>query len=894
MKVKSLLQDCPKRADLYAKGLAKNKRGFVLEGTIIPGICRLFRERADMEEVKNFIDEQTASYKEGWFDMEAQLTVFRELDHFALWRFAQWWHKDIVPFLKDVRCHVKVEYSKGDLESTIPLIFMDENGRVEAFLIRQKNHDGRSGVSRRCPMDQDLEALLALWYLASNGCGKADLSTVYLFTDKDMAGEGGAFLIEEGRPKAQVNLQRYRYSELREKDGTLSLPKIEAAVSLALDIIEKNAKPPYCAECVFNSLCRITPFSPVYVESMMKEAQEGKVYALPEFNEAQKEAVRCVNGPVALLCGPGSGKTSVMVGRAEYMINGCGISPDQMLMTSVTNQGVIEMRTRLETLLRDGSQLPEISTINALGYEILMSKASYLGYEPRLATQEELMHMAFGILSKLPPIAGLSYAKVYGMHGVVNRFLNICEAVHKRGFEAVENDSFYAKLDKDAFRRAYDEFEAATESLITFDDQVALCVQLFKEHPNVLRGYQMHYKYIMVDEYQDITDDAAEFIRLLAGDDPNLCVAGDDDQSIYGFSGGTNRHLVGFGETYPQARVVILNDNYRSTRQIVGDALRIIDRSTEKRIKKDLIAHADGPAPAVIPEASVIDVASIIKKEHEAGVPYSQIAVLSRKNDSIEQLPAVLKCPSQIVKAYTSTDPVCGILHDVYQMYFDGVSDPAMYHLIATFDREAADRLDVKDGGVVDAVCKAVGHTDFSDAGYFRSLKDASDPVVMTAKFLASCFRILSVDTTSMATIRQILAGLGLSDHLIASELSEAVAKDKMLSDNRRMGEYLDDMVRFTQGGRLDTGVADAVQLATAHDAKGAEWEVVIIWKTEDFSINIRGRRVPSEEETAEYEEQRRLLYVAMTRAKKRLYMLQSKPANGMSFIEEISALRGA
>ena len=894
MRIKEFLQDCPKKAAFYHKGLAKNRRGFTIESRIIPGLCRLFKQKAGLDELEKFIKDEVSAYSAAWFDMEAQLTAMQELDRFVFGRLAGWYAQDVAPSVRDGRCWVPVKYEKRDLETKIPLLVQYENGRVEAFLIRKKNYGDFSAYSRKSPMDQDIEALLVLYYLATSGLATADLSTIYLYTKKDLSGELGGFVAEVGKPSAKANLQRYRYSELRDKDGNLLPEKIEEQIELAIDVREKTPKKPYCPECQFATLCHVTQFSPVYVEST-KQSEKAVSGKLPQFTGAQKEAINYAKGQLVLLSCPGSGKTATIVGRAVHMIKDLGISAHQILIVAYTNETANELKARFKKLIPDASMQPEISTVNALGYDILLAKAQYLEYEPQVANDQKMMHVAYDVLSKRKPIGGLSYATVFGQNGVVSKFLSMYSTVRVKGFEAIEEDTqHYENLDKEAFRAACEAYEEAMRGLITFDEQVSLCTKLLKDNPGVLKGYRLRYKYIMVDEYQDMTPEMDEFIKTLAGegDQANLCVAGDEDQSIYGFTGADNEYILNFQEAYPNAKVIVLKDNFRSSQEICDSASRIINESGEERVKKDIVAHMRGEPPFIYPRAATVDVESIIQREHEVnGVPYSQIAVIARRNDSLEDLDKELKCPTQIVKAYACTDPVAQILRDVYCMYYKGITNEEMYHLLAVFNRDAAENLDTDGGSVVEAVCRIVGTTDFKDAAYFERLPETDDPVITVASFLSVCFQVLDAGMSSMATVRQILEGLGIADHVILEELSDAVKKDETLKDNREMATYLDDMVLFSQGGRLNTATADAVQLVTAHDSKGSEWDVVILWRAENFSVNIRGKRSPTEKELGEYEEMRRLLYVAMTRPRLRLYILQDKPASGLSFIEDILAL---
>lgn len=872
---------CEKKESLIRKGLLRNQQPRVFMSNVHKLIDLLVNSKTTTEEIMKSVDKWIADYDPAWYQLEAQLPAMQEQDRFLYERFVNWWMRDVRPLAKSFKRYVRWE--AFGRKGTIDCMCQYTDGRVEAFLIRRKNFEQVSARSRKNPMEFDMDAIGALCFLAKNGCEKGDVTLVFLEGDA----RNPAFVVEDGQPKSNANVMRYRYLEFRNPDGSLSLEKLEKGYRVAEDALEKNAEPPYCAACSLYDMCKVKVFSEEYLQSTLTEKNAANShYKLPTFTPIQKQAVAATEGPVILSCGPGSGKTAVLVGRTLHLLKN-GVSPTAILLVTFTNKAAGELKERIASYLSDGGQLPIVSTLNALGYDILLRNAESLGFEPKVATDMEKMQIAMQVLSEMPPIRGLNYDRLSGRGGLIARFVEMCEQYHLDA-ERFENDPQRADIDLKAFAEAYERFSEATQNFITFDDQIQMCLKLFEDHPNILQRYQRQFEYIMVDEFQDVSGDCAKFVYLLAAKNRNLCVVGDDDQSIYAFNGGSNRYLLAFVREWG-AKQIVIDENFRSTQEILSMADAVISKSTEERIAKKLTASRKGTHPIFQEGCTLLDLNSTIRQLQSKGLALNEIAIIARTNDALESLHQALEVPTQIAKAYSCADPIYGILRDIYSMYYHGLSAQLLYHMAVTIAPDQAFELPIDQGEnfltAMDRYCGGI-----LDKNHVLELDGSEDPLITCVQVLYRSFWILDAGTTSISAIRRILGLMGLESHIILQDISEAVEKKAALQENAEMEKYLSSVLMFAQTSRMETKEADAVQLVTAHDSKGLEWRAVIIWEVESFRVHSRSRTYKESDYTL-FSEYRRLLYVAMTRAKEYLYFMQTKPATGLNFIGELRSL---
>ena len=351
-----------------------------------------------------------------------------------------------------------------------------------------------------------------------------------------------------------------------------------------------------------------------------------------ELNDRQLEAVEATDGPVLILAGAGSGKTRVLTYRTSYLINEKGIKPWNIIALTFTNKAAKEMKQRISGMSDEGGEV-WVSTFHSTCLKIMFRHAEKLGYLPGFevadaADQKTLMH---DVCKKLN-----IDTKIYKEKSLLGRISSAKDELLTPELFAIRHEGdFRQKPYIDAYF-AYQE-QLKKNNSMDFDDLIMNTVTLFKNYPEVLDSYQERFKYIMVDEYQDTNSAQFEFIRLLANKYKNLCVVGDDDQSIYKFRGANIRNILDFEMIYKDAKVVKLEQNYRSTSNILDTANAVIANNRGRKPKKLWTSHEEGrkikfkQLDSAAGEAAYI-ADEIRRKTEEGSATYSDFAILMRTN----------------------------------------------------------------------------------------------------------------------------------------------------------------------------------------------------------------------------------------------------------------------
>ncbi|MBP5454044.1 MAG: UvrD-helicase domain-containing protein, partial [Lachnospiraceae bacterium] len=300
-----------------------------------------------------------------------------------------------------------------------------------------------------------------------------------------------------------------------------------------------------------------------------------------KLNEQQKDAVFTVDGPMLILAGAGSGKTSVITNRIAYLIEEAGVEPYNILAITFTNKAAGEMRERVDKLVGFGAEQIFVSTFHSMCVRMLRRHIDRLGYDNNFTIYDtdDQKQIVKEVCKKLQ------------IDTKVIKEKTIMNAISSCKDELVTPDQYYLSamgdFQKQKIASAYREYQAALvkNNALDFDDLLMKTVELFKAEPEVLKNYQNRFRYIMVDEYQDTNTAQFELIRLLAGSLHNLCVVGDDDQSIYKFRGANIRNILDFEKYFPEAKVVKLEQNYRSVQNILDAANSVIRNNASRKDK---------------------------------------------------------------------------------------------------------------------------------------------------------------------------------------------------------------------------------------------------------------------------------------------------------------------
>ena len=354
---------------------------------------------------------------------------------------------------------------------------------------------------------------------------------------------------------------------------------------------------------------------------------------LDTLNDKQREAVLATDGPVLILAGAGSGKTRVLTHRIAYLIEECGVNPWNIMAITFTNKAAGEMRERVNDLVGFGSDSIWVSTFHSSCVRILRRYADRLGYDNSFTIYDtdDSKSVMKDICKKLQ--IDTKQLKERTILGAISSAKN--EGILPDDFRMAAMGDY----NKTKIANAYIEYQNALlrNNAMDFDDLLVNTVELFKANPDVLQNYQERILYLMVDEYQDTNSIQFEFIRLLAGSRRNLCVVGDDDQSIYKFRGANIRNILDFETIYPEAKVIKLEQNYRSTQNVLDAANAVISNNENRKSKSLWTDKGEGNRihfrqfDNAVEEAEYIayDVAG---KKREGVADYRDCAVLYRTN----------------------------------------------------------------------------------------------------------------------------------------------------------------------------------------------------------------------------------------------------------------------
>ena len=343
------------------------------------------------------------------------------------------------------------------------------------------------------------------------------------------------------------------------------------------------------------------------------------------FNEAQAQAIQHTDGPCLVLAGPGSGKTLTIVNRVKYLIEKQKVRPEEILVVTFTRFAAAEMKSRL-CLVMGKRDLPvTVGTFHGIYYGIL--KWAYRMNQENILSETEKYQILRGVINK-------ERMEIFDEEDFIQ---DIVAEIGKVKNNRIPLEEFVSeKCSADAFRNIYRNYERHRKELkkIDFDDMLVLCYELFRSRPDVLAQWQKKFRYVLIDEFQDINRIQYDVIRMLAQPENNLFVVGDDDQAIYGFRGADSELMLGFGKDFPDAKQILLGMNYRSTANIVQNSLKLIENNVERYSKK-LEANREGGSCLHIQEVKdPVEEAEYVLEEiqkcKENGIKEEEIAILFR------------------------------------------------------------------------------------------------------------------------------------------------------------------------------------------------------------------------------------------------------------------------
>lgn len=611
---------------------------------------------------------------------------------------------------------------------------------------------------------------------------------------------------------------------------------------------------------------------------------------LNALNSAQREAAEHIEGPLLILAGAGSGKTRVLIHRIAEMIDNYRINPWNILAITFTNKAAGEMRERVDKLIGQGADSIWVATFHATCARILRRHIDLIGYDTDFSiydTDDQKTVMK-DVLKRLN-----IDSKILKERMVLNAISRA-----KDELIGVEEFTINSKGDyrAECIARAYDEYQTTLKknNCLDFDDIIVLTIKLFKEHPQVLDNYQERFKYIMVDEYQDTNTAQFELIRLLADKYRNLCVVGDDDQSIYKFRGANVSNILDFEKVYPEAKVVKLEQNYRSSQNIL-DAANSVIGNNEARKDKSLWTDSD--------KGSLIHLRQLDNAYEEAEFVAGDIrSAVNRGAGRLNECAVLYRTNAQsrimeeaFVREGIAYNIVGGVnfysrkeIKDILaylKTINNGVDDVAVKRIInvprrgigQTTINKVSDYAANEGISFFDALCDAeripgLGKASAKIAGFTNMI------LVMRSRLEVLGIEGLLKDVIDQTGYVKELEESGEEDATDRieniDELISKAASYEEAEEEPTLSGFLEDVALVSDIDMTDSE-AERVLLMTLHAAKGLEFDRVYITGMEE-GLFPSSMTLFDEDPTA-IEEERRLAYVGITRARHELFLTYAK-----------------
>ena len=614
-------------------------------------------------------------------------------------------------------------------------------------------------------------------------------------------------------------------------------------------------------------------------------------------NSQQKKAVLQTDGPVLILAGAGSGKTRVLTHRVAYLIDECGVNPWNIMAITFTNKAAGEMRERVDKIVGFGAESIWVSTFHSSCTRILRRYADKIGYSNNFTIYDTDDSKA---LMK-------DVCKRFQLETQQLKLRNIMSIISKCKDNLVSPEEYALSAGNDYIKtrvsKAYTEYQLALRknNAFDFDDLLMKTVELFKKNPDILDSYQERFRYICVDEYQDTNNAQFELIRLLADKYRNLCVVGDDDQSIYRFRGANIRNILDFEKVYPDATVIKLEQNYRSTQQILDAANAVISNNSGRKAKALWTDIKDGEKvhlrefDTAQEEAEYI-ASEIGKLKRNHKLSYDETAVLYRTNAQsrlLEERFVYEGIPYDIVGGtnFYSRREIKDLL--AYLKTIDsGLDDIAVKRIINVPKR----------GIGATTIDNVQAYADERQISFFEALCEADQIMTISrgsAKLtdfvtMIRAFRTKSKTFSLEELLKDVIDVVGYMDYLKtldddddsgdndrAANVDELISKIAAYEENEEVEQptltgFLEEVALVADIDRIGED-NEKVLLMTLHSAKGLEFENVYLAGMEENVFPSYMALQFEDSDPEGIEEERRLAYVGITRAKKNLTLTAAR-----------------
>lgn len=592
-------------------------------------------------------------------------------------------------------------------------------------------------------------------------------------------------------------------------------------------------------------------------------------------NEQQKEAIQTTEGPLLVIAGAGSGKTRVLTTRIAYLIEEKGIAPTNILAITFTNKAAKEMRDRVVKMLGPIAYQIQISTFHSFGLTIVKENYATLGYNKEFTILDS--DDSLSIIKKIMKNMNLD-SKSYNPKNVKNRISSAKNEMinpdELSRFSACDFDEKVVEI-----YREYEKKLKANNSL-DFDDLLLKPIELFNDNPTVLSQYQERFHYILIDEYQDTNEVQYLLTKMLSKKRKNLCVVGDESQSIYAFRGSNYRNILNFEKDYPNSKIILLEQNYRSTKTILNAANDVIKNNKQRKDKK---LWTDNEVGDKVVYKKCID------EKEEAATVASEIGNLIIKGEKLEDIAVLYRTNAQsrtIEEAMLKDNIPYKVVGSFYFYNRKEVKDLIAYLRLIYNSHD-----DVSLTRIINSPKRGIGQKSIDNLVNQSSImgismyEALSSPKELQFKALIESMKLDSQNMSLTEIVELVLTKSGLRNELELENSLEAEAKIENLDEFKSITKNFEErygiisLEDFLAEISLVSDVEEhkdnneVVTLMTIHSAKGLEFKYVFVIGMEE-GVFPHSRSLF---DSNELEEERRLCYVAITRAKEKLWLLGAK-----------------
>lgn len=595
---------------------------------------------------------------------------------------------------------------------------------------------------------------------------------------------------------------------------------------------------------------------------------------LDTLNETQLEAVKITDGPLLILAGPGSGKTRVITYKIAYLLEQGKAKPWEVLAITFTNKAAKEMKERLHNLIEEDIKGMQISTFHSFGLRVIKEYYDFFGLDRTFTIIDE--SDSISLIKKIIKELNLDEKK-YIPRAIKNKISGAKnELLNPEGFKVFARTPY----DEDVVKiyRKYEE-KLKRNSSVDFDDLLMLPIELFRKDKEALEHYQNRYKYVFIDEYHDTNEAQYLLSKMISDKYKNICVVGDESQSIYSWRGANYKNILNFEKDYKNAKVILLEQNYRSTKTILEAANSVIKNNKEKKDKHLWTLNGKGSKIKYLrcydEKDEILNIINTIKKFKSEGIPYKEMVVLYRTNaqsQSIERGFIENTIPYKVVGSYA---------------YFNRkeIKDLVAYLRLINNEKDDVSLIRAMNAPKRGIGAKTIEKLELNANENNVSIFDS----ITSGKELAFKNLILDIkekmkDKSFVDLVELVLDGSGLKDEYKEKTI-ENESRLENLEEFKSIARNFED---YNPGATLEeflieislisdvkeaSDCDEVVTLMTMHAVKGLEFDVVFITGLEEGLFPHSNSMF----DESELEEERRLFYVAITRAKKVLYLTNAR-----------------